>query len=322
MRTDVKFDIVSMGEMIVDFTQYGASENGYTLYEQNPGGGAANISACVARLDGRVAFLGKVGDDSIGVALKDAMLNEGVDISGLVFDSDLKTFLAFVHVDENNERSFSFYGHMPAHLALRPEELNLSILRDTKILAYGDKILAVPDAFETTMQAVRIAKNAGAKIAFDPNIRLSLWSSPASARETILAHLPYCDFVKLSTDELYFLTEQKNLRTGADRIMLPEISLVMITDGENGAYAFTKSGVVFHPAYSVDTIDTTGAGDAFWGGTILQIARQCKEDFSSFELEQMLSFSCACGALATTRHGAVPAMPTTDMVQRLQNQQK
>jgi fructokinase len=321
MQYTTKYDVVSLGEMIVDFTCYGTSENGYTLYEQNPGGGAANIAVCVARLGGTVAFLGKVGNDCIGNALKDALIHEKVDIAGFVSDCVTKTLLAFVQVDSQGERSFSFYGEAPAHLALQPEDLNVSLLQNTKILAYGDKILALPDIHSTTVQAVETAKGAGAKIAFDPNIRLSLWSSPELARTTILAHLPHCDYVKLSTEELYFLTEQEDLDKGVSMIAHPDLSLLVITHGVKGAHAFTPSCTAFHPAYPIEVIDTTGAGDAFWGGTLYQIA-QTGDSFSSSKLSELLSFSCACGALAVTRKGAVPAMPTLQMVRQLQSDRR
>ncbi len=322
MNSNKKYDVVSMGEMIVDFTRYGTSENGYTLYEQNPGGGAANIAASVARLGGSVAFLGKVGSDCIGNALKEALLHENVDISGLVSDGITKTSLAFVQVDPRGERSFSFYGETPAHLALQPEELNFALLRSTEILAYGDKILAFPGIQQTTMQAVKTAKTSGAKIAFDPNIRLSLWSSPEVARATILEHLPNCNYIKLSVEELSFLTGQPNIEKAAATIFHPGLSLLVITDGENGAYAFTTSETVSHPAYPAKAIDTTGAGDAFWGGTLYQLARNRGNDFPPDYLIDLLSFSCACGALAVTRKGAVPAMPTLEMVRQLQSQRR
>ena len=288
------------------------------LYEQNPGGGAANIAVCVARLGGCVAFLGKVGNDCIGNALKEVLIREKVDTAGFVSDDMAKTSLAFVQIDSQGERSFSFYGETPAHLALRPGDLNVPLLHSAKILAYGDKILALPDIHKTTVRAVETASTAGAKIAFDPNIRLSLWSSPELARSTILAHLPCCDYIKLSTEELCFLTGQKDLDAGVGMIARPGLSLLVITDGAKGAYAFTPSHTAFHPSYQVDAIDSTGAGDAFWGATLFQIAQSDGDSFSPSALSEMLSFSCACGALATTRKGAVPAMPTIEMVRRLQ----
>lgn len=310
------FDVLSMGELIADFTLCGSSADHYPVYVQNPGGGGANIAVSVSRLGGRSALLGKTGADEISLSLKNAMNAEGIDLSALVCDNASKIFLAFVHTKPDGERSFTFYDGQTADLKLKPEELDREILSSSKILSYGGRSISTPEIRNTTMTALHLAKKASARIAFDANIRLLLWKDEETARKTILEHLPYCDYLKLSTEETAFLFGALSLPRIVEKLLDMGISLVAITDGPRGASVYTKVGYAVHPGFPVDSIDTTGAGDSFWGSFLLQLARFPEKIPTQSYIQDALAFSCACGAFTTTRQGAVPGMPCLKDISR------
>jgi fructokinase len=303
------FDVAAFGALISDFTFRGVSESGYPMYVQNPGGGGANIAAAVARLGGNAALIGKIGHDSLSGSLREAMIREQINIDGLVVDDTYNTVLAFVSTDSDGERSFSFYGGNAADLMMQEYELNSYILENAVILSHDSRCVSAPIARNTTLSAIKAARENNAKIAFDVNLRLPLWQRPEDARETILEHIQNCDYVKTSMEELLYLVPQNDANTAAEQLLQTGLELLVVTDGEKGASAFTKSISVSHPSYKVKTVDTTGAGDAFWGGLLFQLSRNNHADLDEGRLQKILSFSCACGALATTCRGAVPAMP-------------
>ncbi|MDR1654496.1 MAG: carbohydrate kinase [Treponema sp.] len=312
-----KFSVTAYGAVISDFTCSGSSPEGYPVYVQNPGGGAANVAAAVARLGGNAAIVGKIGKDSLSTALRETMSREKVNIDGLVSDSSRQTMLAFVSTDPGGERSFSFYGHNAADLAMAKSDLNKNILEDTAVFSHDSRCISTPKAKNGTLTAIKIAAKAGAKIAFDVNIRLQLWNHPEKTRDTILSHIPLCNYLKLSKEELLYLLPGKNTDSVARGLLDKGAEMVFVTNGKKGAAAYVSDFCVSHPAYPVNTVDATGAGDAFWGSMLLQLADIDCSVPSKRDLKKMLAFSCACGSLATVSPGAVPAMPSREAVVKL-----
>jgi fructokinase len=312
-----KFSVTAYGAVISDFTCGSFSPEGYPVYVQNPGGGAANVAVAVARLGGNAAIAGKIGNNSLSKALREIMIREKVNIDGLVSDSTRQTILAFVSTDRGGDRSFSFYGHNAADLAMIKSDINKIILEETSVFSHDSRCISTPKAKNVTLAAIKIAAKAGAKIAFDVNIRLQLWNHPEKARDTILSHIPLCNYLKLSKEELLYILPGKNADAAARDLLNKGAEMVFVSNGKKGATVYVSDFFVSHPAYPVKTVDTTGAGDAFWGSMLLQLAGIDSSVLSKKDIRKMLAFSCACGSLTTVSPGAVPAMPSRDAVVKL-----
>ncbi|HBP39062.1 MAG TPA: carbohydrate kinase [Clostridiales bacterium] len=312
------FDVTAIGELLIDFTPAGHSAQNRPLFEQNPGGGPANALACLSRLGCTTAFIGKVGADQFGYSLKAAMDQLGISTRGLVMTSSCHTSLAFVHLDERGERTFSFYRNPGADLLLEPSELSYNLIDDCRIFHFGAVSMTADPARQATLTAVRYAREQGKLISFDPNLRLPLWATEEIARQVILQAIPLADVLKISEEELVFLTGETDMVRGADSILRQNsLKLVLVTMGPRGAYARAASCEAWRPAYDVRTIDTTGAGDAFTGSFLYQILQSGKtvQSLTEDDLTAFLAFSNACGSLTTTRRGGFPAMPTLSEVE-------
>lgn len=312
------FDVTAVGELLIDFTPAGMSGQNHALFEQNPGGAPANVLACLARLGHPTAFIGKVGQDQFGLFLKQTLDQAGISTQGLVLTNDCHTTLAFVHLDGHGDRSFSFYRNPGADLLLTADEIDPELIKTSRIFHFGSVSLSDEPSRSATLAAARQAREAGCLISFDPNLRLMLWSSEDLARSVVLAAIPGTDVLKLSDEELVFLTGESDPSRGADQLISRyNLKLVLITKGPRGAYASNGLAQASCPAYDVRTIDTTGAGDAFAGAFLDQIL-QCGvplERLDQQDLVRMLSFANAAGSLATTRKGAIPAMPAREEIQ-------
>lgn len=306
------FDVVAIGEILIDFTPAGFSPQGNPIFEQNPGGAPANVLACLSKLGCSTAVIGKIGTDQFGKFLHSTLERVGVSTEGLVMTERCGTTLAFVHLSETGERSFSFYRDPGADLLLEPAELKRDVIENCCIFHFGSVSMTGEPSRSATLEAVSLAREKGKVISYDPNLRLRLWSSPTVAKTEILAAMPWADIVKLSEEELSFLTGETELESGANALLAKyDLQLVLITLGPKGAFACSKRGKAIHPAYAVTTIDTTGAGDAFTGGFLYQLIRSGKEprELSTEELSKFLSFANAVGSLATSRKGAIPSLP-------------
>lgn len=307
------FDVTAIGELLIDFTPAGFSEQGRPLFSQNPGGGPANVSVCLSRLGRKAAFIGKVGADQFGYSLKSDLDQAGVSTHGLVITEEYNTTLAFVHLNEQGDRSFSFYRDPGADMMLDITDLSYNLIDDCSIFHFGAVSMTDNPSRAATLTAVRYAREQGKIISFDPNLRLMLWKSEELARNTILAALSSVDFLKISEEELVFLTGMKDLSQGSDYLLYKyDLQLILITLGPKGAYARNAVAESWHPAYDVKTIDTTGAGDAFTGSFLYQILQNGKplSSISEEDLIGFLAFANAAGSLATVKKGAIPAMPT------------
>ena len=314
-----RFDIAALGELLIDFTDCGLSDAGMRLFARNPGGASANVLAAAARLGQRTAFLGKVGDDMHGHFLRDTLIAAGIDMTGMVMDRDVFTTLAFVALDEDGERHFSFARKPGADTCLCPHELAMDVLQSARVLHVGSLSLTDEPARSATFAAVAAAKQAGAVISYDPNYRPALWPDPQTAAAQMRSMVPHAHMMKLSDEETLLLTGAADPTEAARRLLAQGVSCVAVTLGEKGALAAVKGGMRTIPGFSVPAADTTGAGDAFWGGFL---HRMLSMNLTPEELAPDAAADCArwgnaAAALCITRRGAIPAMPGLADVQAL-----
>ena len=304
-------DILAVGEILIDLTQSGVDERGIPRFDANPGGAPANLAVAASRLGAKTGFIGKVGRDSFGDFLKTTLLENGVNVSGLVTDPVQHTTLAVVSVDKTGERSFSFYRDPSADVNLRAEEIDDEQLKSTRFLHFGSVSLTADPARSATLHAVRRAKELGAYISCDPNYRASLWSDQDTAVRQMLAPLPLVDVLKVSDEELPLLAGTDNPEAGSAKLAGCGIRLVLVTLGAKGAfYRFDgRTGAV--PGVKCTVADTNGAGDTFFGAALSRLARLPSLDaLTEEELRRIVAFSNLAASLTTSRHGAIPAMPT------------
>ncbi|NDL68338.1 PfkB family carbohydrate kinase [Anaerotalea alkaliphila] len=313
------FDVVALGEVLIDFTPQGVSERGNPLFERNPGGAPANVLACLAKLGKETAFIGKVGRDQFGTFLKQTLEENGIHTGGLVFDGQVNTTLAFVHLQPDGDRSFSFYRNPGADMNLHPEEVDFDLVRNTRIFHFGSLSLTGEPVRFTTFEALKVARDAGVLVSYDPNLREPLWESLDLAKEMIGKGMAYADVVKISEEELTFLTGLEDLEEGSKALMASfgNIRLLLVTLGPKGSYYRTAdlSGEV--PGFMVKAVDTTGAGDSFLGGILhgllerdLDLDSMGEQDFLN-----LLLFANAGASIVTTRYGAIAVMPTMEEIQ-------
>ncbi|XP_057456292.1 fructokinase-2-like [Lotus japonicus] len=305
--------IVSFGEMLIDFvpTVSGVSLAEAPGFLKAPGGAPANVAIAVTRLGGKAAFVGKLGDDEFGHMLAGILKENDVVADGISFDHGARTALAFVTLKADGEREFMFYRNPSADMLLTPEDLNLELIRSAKVFHYGSISLIVEPCRSAHLKAMEVAKEAGCLLSYDPNLRLPLWPSAEEARKQILSIWDKADVIKVSDVELEFLTGSDKIDdASALSLWHPNLKLLLVTLGENGSRYYTKN---FHgsvEAFSVNTVDTTGAGDSFVGALLCKIV----DDQSILEdeprLREVLKFANACGAITTTKKGAIPALPT------------
>lgn len=314
-----RFDVIALGEALIDFTESGVSSAGMRLFEQNPGGAPANVACAVARLGGRAAFLGKVGDDMHGRFLRQTLSGAGVDVSGLVMDSTVFTTLAFVALGERGERNFSFARKPGADTCLTPEEIDPELLKRGKLLHVGSLSLTNEPARSATLRAVSLAREQGLTVAYDPNYRASLWSDEATAREGMRSMVPFCDVMKLSDEETELLTGETIPEAAAERLLGQGIACVVVTLGSAGALVATREGSRKAEPFPAQAVDTTGAGDAFWGAFLMQLTRDNKVpgNLSLDEAARYARFANAAASICVGRRGGIPAMPTLPEVETL-----
>ena len=308
-------DITAVGEILIDLTQSGLNELGIPVFAANPGGAPANLAVAAARLGASSAFIGKVGTDSFGTFLRNTLIENKVDVSGMMVDPRNRTTLAVVALDKTGERTFSFYRDPSADVNLSIDELSEEQLKNTKFLHFGSVSLTTDPSRSATLHAAETAKKYGAYISYDPNYRASLWSDEGTAIEMMKRPLPMVDVLKVSDEELPLLTGTQDLEQGSAMLAQLGIRLVLVTLGANGAY-YRFAGHTGHiPGVKVIVGDTNGAGDTFFGAALAQLSRFEKlEDVTVEELEKIIAVSNKAAAITTSRHGAIPAMPSYEEV--------
>ncbi|MCD8015647.1 MAG: carbohydrate kinase [Lachnospiraceae bacterium] len=313
------YHVVALGELVIDFSPGGVSDRGNALYERQPGGAPSNVLAAVSRLGGNAALMGMVGDDSFGYYLQEMALSCGIDCAGLCFTKEAYTTLAFVHLDGSGERSFTVMRKPGADTQLRREQVRTDMISDTRILHVSAAALTDDPCREAVFYAAMCAKKENKLISFDANYREALWGREEAVK-VMRSFLPYVDILKVSEEEMTMLTDVNDIPQGAKKLSEQGISLVTVTCGSEGSYYSYAGGVGFVPTYTVQTIDTNGAGDAFLGTLLYQIS--CLQDggikdIPQKNMERMLRAASAAGALCAARPGALLNGPTREEINEL-----
>ncbi|MEY8318162.1 carbohydrate kinase [Oscillospiraceae bacterium 50-58] len=303
-------DITAIGEILIDLTQTGVSETGVPLFAANPGGAPANVAVSASRLGASTAFIGKTGDDGFGAYLRSVLEKDHVDCSGLR-TGEQATTMAIVSVDSTGERSFRFVRG--ADCQLPPQEVDESVIRDSKFLHFGSVSLSGGAARNGTIFAARSARQAGILVSYDPNYRPALWRDESEAIEWMRIPLPLVDIIKLSEEELPLLTGSDSLEEGSRLLTEQGISLVFVTLGGAGSFCRWRNECFTVPGVSVKVADTNGAGDTFLGAVLSRLCLRGEkplEGLTRAELENILTFANRAASLTCSRSGAIPAMPT------------
>lgn len=313
------FDVAALGELLIDFTESGISEQGNPVLEANPGGAPCNVLAMLGKLGRKTAFIGKVGNDNFGRMLADTVSRCGINTENLIFDKTVPTTLAFVHTLPDGEREFSFYRSPGADMMLRKEEVSEDIIKSAKIFHFGTLSSTSTCAREATRYAIDTAKKSGALISFDPNLREPLWESLDDARKEIGYGLSKCDILKISDNELEFVTGTNDYDKGVSRLRKEYgISLIFLTLGKYGSRAYYKDIRVERPTYSfVKAVEKTGAGDTFEGCVLNFVLEYGLDGLNETRLCELLDFANAGASLITTRKGALKVMPDRTEIEKL-----
>ena len=318
--SEKRFDVTALGEMLIDFTENGVSGQGNTLFEANPGGAPCNVLAMLKKLGRSCSFVGKVGDDMFGHLLRDVAAEAGICMDYLIFDKDVRTTLAFVKTFENGDRDFSFYRNPGADMMLTEDELPLDVIAGSRIFHFGTLSMTHEGVRKATCKAIDAARQGGALISFDPNLRPPLWADLEDARAQIAYGLARCDILKIADNELEFMTGETDFDKGAAilRGKYPNIKIFNVTAGPDGSYSYYGDERVFVPAINrPDTIETTGAGDTFCACVLNFVLDHGLEGLTTDGLADMLRFANAAAYLVTTKKGAIRSMPERAQVEAL-----
>ena len=312
------YDVVGLGELLIDFTETGLSAQGNPLLEVNPGGAPGNVLSMLQNYGEKTAFIGKVGDDMFGRILLEAVGGCGIDTKGILVDKEVHTTLAFVHTYEDGDRDFSFYRNPGADMMLSKDEVNTDLIRDAKVFHFGTLSSTDPVVREATRYAIDVAKESGAVISFDPNLREPLWRSLDDAREAFDWGMKQCDYLKISDNEILWFAGTDDYDSALDYIKenYPGIKLITLSLGPDGSRGVIDDLDITVPAFiNSDTIETTGAGDCFCAGIINAILEYGFDGLKDRKmLAGVLAYSNASASLVTTRKGALRVMPRVSEV--------
>ena len=314
----MNYEFTSIGEVLIDFTPAGKSETGAALFQRNLGGAPVNAACAIAKLGRRSAFIGMAGNDEFGHFCKATMSAQNVDVSGFRLSVTRNTTLAFVHLFETGDRAFSFYRKNAADVSIEKDDLDMDIIRSSRIFHFGGVSLSDEPSRSTTIFAVHEAQKCGSLITFDPNLRMNLWESAAEMKTVTLSVLPYADVIKLSDEEVEFIFDTNDYAASIEHIQKRfGTKLVIVTRGPRGAMTVVGGRLYDFPAYDVRTIDTTGSGDCFFAGALhcLLSFQKPADSLTPGEIEHMLKFANASGSLASTKMGAVTSLPTVEEVE-------
>ena len=313
-----KFDVVTLGELLIDFTDNGMSAQGNTMFEANPGGAPCNVLAMLNKLGHPTAFIGKVGKDIFGLKLKSVLEEVGIDTSNLIVDEDARTTLAFVQTFEDGDRDFSFYRNPGADMLLTADEVDGELVKSARLFHFGTLSMTHEGVREATKKAIRIAKENGAIVSFDPNLRPPLWKSLDDAKEQAAYGFTQCDVLKISDNEIQWFTGEEDYDKGIEKLRQEyDIPLILLSMGRDGSRAYYKDLRVEMPSFiQKETIETTGAGDTFGGCCLHYVLEYGLDGLNEERLKEMLTFANAAASIITTRKGALRVMPEVDEVKR------
>ncbi|CAI9767638.1 unnamed protein product [Fraxinus pennsylvanica] len=314
--------VICFGEMLIDFvpTVGGVSLAEAPAFKKAPGGAPANVAVCIAKLGGSSAFIGKVGEDEFGRMLADILKENKVNNSGVRFDPYARTALAFVTLRADGEREFMFFRNPSADMLLHESELDIDLIKTASIFHYGSISLIEEPCRSAHLAAMAIAKKSGSILSYDPNLRLPLWPSEEAARKEIMSIWNQADVIKISEEEITFLTEGDD--PNDDDVVLkklfhPNLRLLLVSEGKAGCRYYTKQFKGRVQGIKVKPVDTTGAGDAFVGGILYCLASDMNLYQDEKRLREAIFFANACGAITVTANGAIPALPTKQAVQQM-----
>lgn len=314
-----KYDVTALGELLIDFTYSGVSEQGNSLLEANPGGAPCNVLAMLNKCGRKTNFIGKVGKDQFGDLLRVTLEDLNIGTDGLLADDEVNTTLAFVKTFENGDRDFAFYRNPGADMMLSVDDIDEEQIKNSRIFHFGTISMTHDAVCAATERAVNVAKDNGLIVSFDPNLRIPLWKDLNRAKERMEYGLSKCDVCKISEEEVEFLTGETDIRKGA--AILRErfsIKLFNVTAGADGSYAFYKDMVVYKPSFKLGgTIETTGAGDTFCGSILNGLLDRDIDALTEKDLEDILAFANAAAYLVTTKKGAIRSMPEPEEVRRI-----
>ena len=304
------YDVIALGELLIDFASKSVDAAGYPTMAANPGGAPGNFLAALNAYGAKTGFLGKVGDDAFGHLLLGTLTQAGIETKGIVVDPDVFTTLAFVTFDDKGDRSFSFARKPGADTQLRWEEVDKSMIDEAKVFHFGTLSLTGEPARTTTQKAVAYAKEQGKLITYDPNLRKPLWKTEEEAKEQILWGLYQADVVKISDEEVEFLWNCTP-EEGADKLLNEYgVSLAMVTLGPKGCYLKTANAVCNAPGPKVSPIDTTGAGDIFGGSAVSRLLELKKsvDELTAEDLAYIGCFATTAASLSTEFVGGIPSI--------------
>lgn len=314
-----KYDVTALGELLIDFTENGVSEQGNPVLEANPGGAPCNVLSMLNRLGKKTAFIGKIGRDQFGDQLEKALVEVGIDTKGLKRDEEVHTTLAFVHTKEDGDRDFSFYRNPGADMMLCEEDLDPELLAECKIFHFGSLSMTHKVCRDASRKAVAEAQKNGAVLSFDPNLREPLWNSLDEAKEQIRYGLGHCDILKISDNEIQWLTGEEDFDRGIAVLKSEfDIPLILLSMGKDGSRAYTDKLRVEVPAFVQEhVIETTGAGDTFCACILNYVLEHGWREYTEDELKEMLTFANAAASIITTRKGALRVMATREEVENM-----
>ena len=310
-------DIVCLGEVLIDMfpAEIGRSLEEVTAFRPKPGGAPANVAVAAVRLGAQSAFIGKVGDDAFGHHLADVLRREGVEVRGVRYDAQARTGMAFIAMPDVNSYEILFYRNPGADMRLRADELDRELLGGTRALHFGSLSLIQEPSRSATLEAVKIARGAGALISFDVNYRPDLWSR-AEARERVMATLPHVNLLKVNEIELDLLSSDTDPDSASQALLELGPELCVVTLGPQGSYFRVAGGGEHLPPFRVQTVDATGCGDAFVAGLLCQLvaAGNWQDQLSPPRMRAVLRYANAVGALTSLTQGVIPALPTAAQV--------
>ena len=314
-----QYDVVALGELLIDFTENGKSLQGNMIMEANPGGAPCNVLSMLSRLGKKTAFIGKIGNDIFGSQLEKALHEVGIDTKGLKRDDTVNTTLAFVHTKKDGDREFSFYRNPGADMMLEKSDLEEDILKRCKIFHFGSLSMTHKLCREATEKAVSIAESNGAVISFDPNLRSVLWNDIEEARRQIKYGLRHCNILKISDNEIQWLTGESNYDRAVEKIQAKcNIPMILLSMGKSGSRVYMGELRVEQPAYiQKNTIETTGAGDTFCACILYFVLEYGWRNYQREELDRILVFANAAASIITTRKGALRVMPSKSEIENL-----
>lgn len=322
-KMEKKFDVIAMGELLIDFTMAGTSEQGNCMFEACPGGAPCNVLALLSKMGKRTAFIGKVGKDQFGSVLGKTLNEAGINTSNLFVDNEVNTTLAFVHTFPDGDREFSFYRNPGADMMLRANEVDGEFISQARIFHFGILSMTHDAVREATKKAVEEVKANNLLVSFDPNLRPPLWNSLESAKEQMEYGFRKCDILKISDNEIQFVSGKEDYDEGVRYLQEKyNIPLILLTMGKEGSRAYYRNIEVECAEFHCNTIETTGAGDTFCGSVLNYLLDHNLEKLTEQQLTEMLLFANAAAAIVTTRKGAVCAMPERMEIEKLISEQR